>query len=182
MSNVIWYLSFGVHQLSLQYSQYESLGVAPVSNAIAPVLSTIGGEEGGRAPIVIEDKNIQAAAPESVETMADPGKAEPGRDIFAGEPVKDIKSNSVPVPPPEHVREQKEISSVNVDTLSSSSPTASDSAEESASTAASVASETAQPDATKESAATKVQAAGPLGEAELEAQKVANELYPDAEN
>jgi len=27
----------------------------------------------------------------------------------------------------------------------------------------------------------KVQAAGPLGEAELEAQKVANELYPDAE-
>jgi len=141
---------------------------------------------------VIEDKNIQAAAaPENVETMADPGKAEPGRDIFAGESVKDIRSSNLP---PEPVREQKEISSVNVgismsssasSASSTTSTTRSDSSEESAGSAAStVVSETAS-DATIESsaaAAAKVQAAGPLGEAELEAQKVANELYPDAKN
>ena len=162
----------------MQYSQYEDLGITPVPKALVPNLSTIGGEEGGRAPIVIEDKNIQAVAPENVKTIADPGKAEPGRDIFAGEPVKDIKSSSLPVQPSEHVREQKVISSVNVGTLSSSS-SSSDGTEESA---ASVASETAQSDTTIESAAAKVQAAGPLGEAELEALKVANELYPDAKN
>jgi hypothetical protein len=65
---------------------------------------------------VIEDKNIiQDAAPlENVKTMADPGKAEPGRDIFACEPEKDIKSSNIVFPPAENVREQKEISSVNV--------------------------------------------------------------------
>jgi dolichyl-phosphate-mannose-protein mannosyltransferase len=174
-------LCFDVHHLSLQYSQYEGYGITPVPKALVPNLSTIGGEQGGRAPIVIEDKNIQAAAPEIVKTMADPGKAEPGRDIFAGEPVKDIKSSSLPVQPSEPVREQKEISSVNVGTLSSSS-SSSDGTEESTGSAASAASETAQSDATIESAAAKVQAAGPLGEAELEALKVANELYPDAKN
>jgi len=177
------------------YAQYEPLGVPPVANQVVPVLSTVGGEQGGRAPIVIEDKNIQAVSDNS-ETMVDPGKAEPGRDIFAGEQVKEIKSSNVPVqPPPEPVREQKEISSVNVgaappssSSSSSSSPSPSSTrdgtAEESASSAG-VASETATTIESSSSAAAaaaaKVQAAGPLGEAELEAQKVANELYPDAE-
>ena len=177
----------------MQYAQYETLRVTPVVNAIPPILSTVGGEQGGRAPIVIEDKNIQeaAAAPKKVETMADPGKAEPGRDIFAGEPVKDIKSSNVPVQPPaEPVREQKEISSVNVGVSSSSSSSTStrDSTTEESANSATVASETAtaQSDTTtiesnSAAAGAKVQAAGPLGEAELEAQKVANELYPDAE-
>jgi len=177
------------------YAQYEGHEVTPVANVIPPILSTVGGEQGGRAPIVIEDKNIQeaAAAPKKVETMADPGKAEPGRDIFAGEPVKDIKSSNVPVQPPaEPVREQKEISSVNVGISSSSSPSTStrDGTAEESANSVTVASETAtaQSDTTtiESSSATaganaKVQAAGPLGEAELEAQKVANELYPDAE-
>ena len=207
---LIFFLIFTSHLFfALQYALYETLGVPPVANSVAPILSTVGGEQGGRAPIVIEDKNIQAAdaAPEKVETMADPGKAEPGRDIFAGEAVKDIKSSNVPVQPPaEPVREQKEISSVNFgvtlpsssassspsSSSSSSSSTASDgTAEESASSAAStVSSETAtsQSDSTtiesssssSATTAVKVQVAGPLGEAELEAQKVANELYPDA--
>ena len=176
----------------MQYSQYESNGVTPVPNANAPILSTIGGEQGGRAPIVIEDKIIQAAgeaAPDNVETMADIGKAEPGRDIFAGEAVKDIKSSNVPVVV-EPVREQKEISSVNVgislSTATTSSRTSDGTVEESTGSAASVTAST-QSDATIESnsavaaAAAKLPAAGPLGEAELEAQKVANELYPDAE-
>ena len=189
----------------LQYAQYEPLGVPAIAKSVAPILSTVGGEQGGRAPIVVEDKNIQAAdtAPEKIETMADPGKAEPGRDIFAGEAVKDIKSSNVPVQPPaEPVREQKEISSVNFGVTSSSSSSSSSpsssssssssstsdgSAEESASSAAStISSETATDTTSIESsssataAAVKVPVAGPLGEAELEAQKVANELYPDA--
>ena len=181
------FLCFDVHPLFFfwQYSYYDSIKISHVPKA---VVSTIGGEQGGRAPIVIEDENIQAAAPEKVETMADPGKAEPGRDVFAGEPVKDIKSNTVPIQPPEQVREQKEISSVIVGTLTSSSSlssttSTSDATEDSTGSAASAASETAQPDTTTiESATAKVKVAGPLGEEELEAQKVANELYPDAEN
>ena len=191
----------------MQYAQYEPLGVPAIAKSVTPILSTVGGEQGGRAPIVVEDKNIQAAdtAPEKIETMADPGKAEPGRDIFAGEAVKDIKSSNVPVQPPaEPVREQKEISSVNFGVTSSSSSSSSSpsssssssssssatsdgSAEESASSAAStISSETATDTTSIESsssataAAAKVPVAGPLGEAELEAQKVANELYPDA--
>ena len=156
---------------------------------------------------MIEDKNIiQGAAPlEKVETMADPGKAEPGRDIFAGEPEKDMKSSNIAFPPAdsEHVREQKEISSVNVGISLSSSSSSSSSSTATAPTTSdgttegsdgSAASETAsatRSDSTIEStgggggggeSAAKVQVAGPLGEAELEAQKVANELYPDAEN
>lgn len=130
---------------------------------------------------------MQAAAPENAETMADPGKAEPGRDIFAGEPVKDIKSSNAPVQPPELDREQKEISSVIVGTLSSSSASStppssklessSDSSDES-SAVASVASETMS--TTEDDVVRPQAAAGPLGEAELEAHKVANELYPEA--
>ena len=63
--------------------------------------------------------------------------------------------------------------------------TAAVSAGSAASTVAASETATAQSDATtieSSAAAAKVQVAGPLGEAELEAQKVANELYPDAQN
>ena len=148
------------------------------AKSVSPVLSTIGGEQGGRAPIVIQDKNVQvAAAPENAATMADPGKAEPGRDIFAGEPVKDIKSDHLPVQPPDPVREQKEISSVIAGTLLSSTafPTSDSTSSNSESSPAASVETTAT-----EGDSAKPQAAGPLGEEELEAQKVANELYPDA--
>ena len=142
---------------------------------------------------MIEDKKVQAAAPEKIVTMADPGKAEPGRDIFAGEPVKEIKSDHLQGQPPAPVREQKEISSVVVGTLPSSSTSLSSDSKPSSSLSSSSlssdssigadtsnsASETpAQPQTTE--GAMKPQVAGPIGEAELEAQKVANELYPDA--
>lgn len=143
---------------------------------------------------MIEDKKVQAAAPEKIVTMADPGKAEPGRDIFAGEPVKEIKSDHLQGQPPAPVREQKEISSVVVGTLSSSSTSlSSDSKPSSSLSSSSLSSDSsigadtsnsasgtpAQPQTTTEGAV-KPQVAGPIGEAELEAQKVANELYPDA--
>jgi dolichyl-phosphate-mannose-protein mannosyltransferase len=130
---------------------------------------------------VIEDKNAQATAPDDTVTIADPGKAEPGRDVFADAPVKDIKSDTLPVQPPEPVREQKEVSSVIVGTLTSSSasPTSSDS--KSSSTTNDLSKGTKAPAASEvaESEAAQVKA-GPLGEADFEAQKVANELYPDA--
>lgn len=131
---------------------------------------------------MIEEKNVQSAIPDDTVTIADPGKAEPGRDIFAGEPKKDIKSDGLPVQLPEPAREQKEISSVIIGTLTSSSASSSTSVSESSLSSSdsskgieessSVASETME--------TAKPKAAGPLGEAELEAQKVANELYPEA--
>lgn len=132
---------------------------------------------------MIEDKNVQAFAPDESATIADLGKAEPGRDIFADVPVKDIKSDTLPVQPPEPVREQKEISSVIVGTLTSSS--ASPSSDSESSLSSSDSSEGAEESdsaalTTTQSEAVRLHAAGPLGEAELEAQKVANELYPDA--
>jgi len=167
-----------------EYSYYNNPGGVTPVKPVTPILSTIGGEQEGRAPIVIQDKNVQAAVPENVATIADPGKAEPGRDVFAGEPLKDIKSNNLPIQPPEPVREQKEISSVILGTLSSSSDssTSSSSSNDSSndtnesSPAAPVASEMI----TTADATAKPQTAGPLGEVELEAQKVAKELYPDA--
>jgi dolichyl-phosphate-mannose-protein mannosyltransferase len=166
----------------LQYSQYNNPEGVNLAKPVSPVLSTIGGEQGGRAPIVIKDKNVQvAAAPENAATMADPGKAEPGRDIFAGEPVKEIKSDHLPVQPPDPVREQKEISSVIVGTLLSSTAFSTSDSTSSNSESNSEPSSTASVETTAtEGDSAKPQAAGPLGEEELEAQKVANELYPDA--
>jgi len=165
---------------SLQSSYYDNAGGVTVAKPVTPILSTIGDEQGGRAPIVIQDHNVQVAAPEIAATIADPGKAEPGRDIFAGEPLKDIKSDNLPVQPPEPIQEHKEISSVIVGTLSST--TDSSKSTDESSSAASETPSTAQSDTTTttEGAAAKPQTAGPLGEAELEAQKVANELYPNA--
>jgi len=168
------------------YSQYSPIGaVTPASELAAPILSTIGGEQGGRAPIVVEDKNVQAAAaPDESATIADPGKAEPGRDIFADVPVKDIKSDALPVQPPEPVREQKEISSVIVGTLTSSSASPSSDSESSSSSSSDSSEGAEESDSAAltitQSEAVRLHTAGPLGEAELEAQKVANELYPDA--
>ena len=54
--------------------------------------STIGGE--GRAPIVVKQKNAQGVVVNKPVTSAVLGKGEPGQDIFAGEPVKEIKSDT----------------------------------------------------------------------------------------
>jgi dolichyl-phosphate-mannose-protein mannosyltransferase len=91
----------------LQYSQYAGIA-PPTPQKSDPPVATIGGEPGGRPPVVV-DEQIPVMPIEKEQTTVAFGQAEPGVDIFAGEPIKDIKSNhevapSLPV-------EEKEISS-----------------------------------------------------------------------
>ncbi|KIM42741.1 glycosyltransferase family 39 protein [Hebeloma cylindrosporum] len=173
------------------YSQYDSLGAATPQKSSAPILSTIGGE--GRAPIVVEQKNGEGVIDKPV-TAAVLGKAEPGRDIFAGEAVKDIKSDALVVDrkqaPPAEL--EKEISSVvaphattALDAVSNEQGKAGDQKKDSETY--STASSTAQDSSAKKVETTDVPAPaaaaaapGPLGEAEVEAQKAAEELFPEA--
>lgn len=134
------------------------------------------------------------------------GKAEPGRDIFAGEPVKDIKSQAVPED--QLPIGDKEISSVLLTqqitaTALDSETTATEAQEESiaiplaaepsaeanAPTQQDLPADNATEMSTEDVASTEQykedshvakKPAGPLGEAEVEAEKVAQELYPDA--
>ncbi|KAF8522350.1 hypothetical protein JB92DRAFT_2888260 [Gautieria morchelliformis] len=91
----------------MQYSQYKGPVMPTPSKSIVPI--TV--EAPGRAPIVVQD-DVMAEDdnndPEQTTSVFD--KIEPGRDIFAGEVVKNIESKQ-PVPPirPEEV--PKEISS-----------------------------------------------------------------------
>ncbi|KAG2339152.1 hypothetical protein BDR05DRAFT_968238, partial [Suillus weaverae] len=76
-------------------------------------MATIGGEPGGRAAIVVEDKLGQdaIAPPEDEQSTAVPiGAPEPGRDIFAKDKQKEIKSQMKDVPVANE--NQKEISVV----------------------------------------------------------------------
>jgi len=132
---------------------------------------------------VKHSENIQ---PDEIDTTAVFRKAEPGRDIFAANVEKDGKSSSH-LPPQGTKEEEKLISSVGVDAGSKddgngfifqeSKPivisTKSSSATESTS-AVSVASS----ESVVEVKRPKGQA-GPLGEAQAEAQKAAEELFPD---
>jgi len=174
-----------------QFSQY---GIAPATLTKAKIsVATIGGEPGGRAAIVVEDKlgqNANIPPAEEQHTSIFVGKAEPGRDIFAGEPVKDIKSQSLPPPrPPPPAEEVKEISSVLTRHSIASESLMAQKQEGSSSLSTSsgvVGSTEAQGTVVKpaavigESDRGVKKPAGPLVEAEVEADKVAQELYPEA--
>jgi len=176
---------------SLQYSQYDGIGAATPQKSSAPILSTIGGE--GRAPIVVEQKNAQGVVEEAV-TSAILGKAEPGRDIFAGEPVNEIKSDTLVVDrnKQEAAELEKEISSVvapPATTPESNEQGKEDRHSEKKNSETSPAPSTGQADDKKVETtnvpgggggAAAAAARGPLGEAEVEAQKAAEELFPEA--
>ena len=175
---------------SLQYSQYDGIGAATPQKSSAPILSTIGGE--GRAPIVVEQKNAQGVVEEAV-TSAILGKAEPGRDIFAGEPVNEIKSDTLVVDRKQEPAElEKEISSVvapPATTPESNEQGKEDRHSEKKNSETSPAPSTGQADDKKVETtnvpgggggAAAAAARGPLGEAEVEAQKAAEELFPEA--
>jgi len=122
-------------------------------------------------------------------------KPEPGHNIFAGER-PDVRSYARPPPPPPVVDEEKIISSAGQTTATAGSVEASVEAAASASAGsseavASAGSETASDPASSSASAAEVissatpeskplKPAGPLGEAEVEAEKVAQELFPDA--
>ncbi len=131
-------------------------------------------------------KHSENIKPDEIHTTAVFHKAEPGVDIFAAEVEKDGKSSSYMQPKPGEKKEEKVISSVGVDAFpkddsnafvfQESKPivisTKSSSATELTSTVSVAISESVVVKKPKAQA-------GPLGEAEVEAQKAAEELFPD---
>ena len=85
-----------------------------------PVKSTvIGGEDGGRAPVILKGDAIgEAPDPKHIDTTTLLlNVPQPGHDVFAEKPVKDINSQDVPnaaLPPPPAKDEDKEVSKVVV--------------------------------------------------------------------
>jgi dolichyl-phosphate-mannose-protein mannosyltransferase len=193
MTWVISYFGRAVPLIHVQYSQYNGVVAATPQKSGIPV-ATIGGEPGGRAPIIV-DEPVAQAGPAEEHTSIVAGKAEPGRDIFAGKPINDVQSSHVQHPPaadPPAI--EKDISSV----LASSSAGVAASmqvekgggvAEGSSSPASTVSdrqsTETASNHADTTETSTRVDDAlatvGPLLEAEVEANRAAKELYPEAQ-
>ena len=151
----------------------------------------MGGD--GRAPIAVVDHAQLAHEQSETTESAILGMPEPGHDIFGEAPVKDIKSDAYVAADPEPVREEKEISSVGggnaLTTKAAPSPdvpennqAAQDAAhDEPAEKAPTVEGPPASASGADPAAAAAAAAkAGPLGEAEVEAAKAAEELFPEA--
>ncbi|KAF7331457.1 Glycosyltransferase family 39 protein [Mycena kentingensis (nom. inval.)] len=124
-------------------------------------------------------------------------KPEPGRDIFAGEGQEGVRSRvpAPPAPPPgedegvttkEKEKEAKEEAKADTD-ADSSSDLSSSSSDDTSSSKSTDAETKAGKEAETETGAgagtvgNAAAPAGPLGEAEAEAEKVAHELYPDVD-
>jgi dolichyl-phosphate-mannose-protein mannosyltransferase len=160
-------------------------------------VATIGGEPGGRAPIVVPDMEKIDHAGDEHTSIAE-GKAEPGHDIFAGEVVKDVKSEAPlhPLPP---VDDREIISVITTGTTAATSEgtdsaTNSDTSTSEGSSSVTTTSSESPNTAGTSTSGTTAEAphmdeqkegphmpAGPLREEEAEAEKVANELFGDAE-
>ncbi|KAF8189749.1 mannosyltransferase 1 [Pholiota molesta] len=184
------------------YSQYNTaLGAATPTHSSHAVKSTIGGE--GRPAVIVGNKNAHGGQDQNEQTSsAILGKAEPGRDIFAEAQEKDIKSDSFVFkkPDPESAREEKEISSVIIGASTTAKEAISEASSEASSeshTSVAASEETTEtsapaadssPSSSKQDVSAKSESAvvapaaeaGPLGEAEAEAQKAAKELFPEA--
>ncbi|KAG7096490.1 hypothetical protein E1B28_003920 [Marasmius oreades] len=101
---------FSCHDFLDDYSQYRGIAVATPQksgNPVAPV------EGNGRAEVIVEDmvQKIEDNK-DDAQTSAFVNKPEPGRDVFAAVPVKDIKSNIAAQEPPNKEPEEKLISTV----------------------------------------------------------------------
>lgn len=83
---------FSCKDFPTEYSHYGVGGVVMTKHGEAVV--TVGGEEGGRGAIVVDDKLGEESGhlPGDSETQVPVGKVEPGRDIFAPGIVKEVKS------------------------------------------------------------------------------------------
>jgi dolichyl-phosphate-mannose-protein mannosyltransferase len=177
-----------------QYSYYGGNIVPTPQRSDSPV-TTIGGEPGGRAAVVVGDANadIGADAGASEHTsVAAAGMPEPGRDIFAGESVQDITTGGGGAPPPEpegqREKHQKVVSEVQTGPVSNGRQeqemgggTMAGSAAAASSVGGDAAAGSEMQTPGKEKGPTGGGAMeGPLGEAEAVADRVAKELYPDA--
>jgi dolichyl-phosphate-mannose-protein mannosyltransferase len=155
-----------------QYSQYVGNAAATPQKSAAS-LTTIGGEPGGRAPIVIEDNAAERGkdAPLAEDPTSAIGvKAEPGRDIFAGERNYDagMSSSASTLPPQHRPPVEKVISEVNTVQQSMSLQESKKETE----------AESRKEEEEERSSQTRSE--GPLREPEAAADRVAKELYPDA--
>ncbi|KAJ7196991.1 glycosyltransferase family 39 protein [Mycena pura] len=129
-------------------------------------------------------KAVEVKGPDAVDdsehTSTYVAKIEPGRDIFAGEGKPDGRSKAPPPPPV--VDEEKIINEV-MQSFSTTTSAASESAESSTTTDESSTTDGSSSEsspAVAESETRPAKLAGPVGEAEAEAEKAAQELYPDA--
>lgn len=141
-------------------------------------MATIGGEAGGRPPVIVDENIPEPPVDKDQTTIAAFGKAEPGHDVFAGEPKKDIKSDyaaKLPLP-----ADDKEVSSVFLRPPGE----ASDSNAESkpAAPPTKPVGETAEFKIQKEDdKEVQNKPQGPLNELAAEADRVAQDLFPNAE-
>ena len=168
--------------------------------------TTIGGEAGGRAPIVVEDKHKaeqEAAQNKETDTAAGQmGRPEPGVDVFAEKPVNDAKSSGniegVVKEDQDTRKVEKEVSSVAPEaqtTIDAAAAVAAEPKKEDAETSSASSSTSESSSAVAEEkkvpaeekkepedvpAVPPKEPAGPLDEMDMEAQKVAEELYPEA--
>ncbi|KAF8919457.1 glycosyltransferase family 39 protein [Mucidula mucida] len=171
------------------YSHYDGLMVATPTKPVTPV-ATVGGEPGGRPAMIVEDKPQEAAPAEHTSVVV--GMPEPGRDIFAGQPVKEVPSQPVPPQPPIVEVEEKVISAVvqpppAAEAIEKEKEPVDAAGEDPVPLAKEIplpkdedeAVVGADEEADVDAEAKLVKEAGPLGEAEAEADKIAHELYPD---
>jgi len=129
-------------------------------------LTTIGGEPGGRAAKVVEDKAAEGGAVGDGEhTSAMGATPEPGPNVFEGEPDKEAKKSHEP---PSEVRgalsEERVISEVK--TVDATTSTDGGTSSSSPATPTTMGGAAAQE--------------GPMPEEEALADRVAKELYPEA--
>jgi dolichyl-phosphate-mannose-protein mannosyltransferase len=191
---------FNCNDFYESYSQYDGLAAITSAQNAIPV-STVGGE--GRAPIVVQDKNAAVPPPANPETSPVLGMPEPGRDIFADQPVKDIKSDGLAFAKKaaaaaadnDKDKEEKVISTVNVHGITTDAPKADAAAAGNAAAPAEELrndgveervreKEVPPPEAAKESTTTAAATGAaappvpaPLGEADMEALKAGEDLF-----
>jgi dolichyl-phosphate-mannose-protein mannosyltransferase len=167
------------------YNNAADLGINPQNTM--PV-ATVGGEPGGRAAVVVDDVHAAAdGGQEQGTSTVIGGQAEPGRNVFE-KPVEGVKSAGVPVAGGDaegEVGGEPKVISVIAQQQQVQQPKEGDNGDKA------VKVEIKEQKKTEEQTATDSQArvpggggggkpVGPLAEAEAEAEKVAQELYPDA--
>ena len=165
---------------------YNAAGVGINAQNTMPV-ATVGGEPGGRAAVVVDDVHAAADGGQEQGTSVIGGQAEPGRNVFE-KPVEGVKSAGVPVAGGDaegEVGGEPKVISVIAQQPPVQQQKEGDNGDKQ------VKVEIEEQKKTEEQTATDSQGqvpagggggkpAGPLGEAEAEAEKVAQELYPDA--
>ncbi|KAJ7911129.1 mannosyltransferase 1 [Mycena leptocephala] len=136
-------------------------------------------------PAVMGGQGAPEGEPDPEHTSAYVVKPEPGRDIFAGVQ-QDARSKARPPPPAVdadsivNAAEEQMTTATEPATASSESTAESSLSVESSDSASSSAASSESASSSEGANAKPVKPAGPKGEAELEAEKVAQELYPDA--